>query len=500
MKKLTGELLNLAKRKSDSPVLESQGCIVTAAQLIERVERVRVYLSQNGISRVGLLADNSVDWVVFDIACQAEGICLVPIPTFFSHRQIDYLLRSASVEYLVYDQKNQSGAQRFSPLSLAALPGADELRCLVLPGERKALIPARTNKITFTSGSTGEPKGVCLSFDQCQRVAESLANAVGFADGWRHMCVLPLSTLLENIAGVYMPLLGGGTSVVYAAENLGMAGSSGLDVDKFLASIEQLQPQTMILVPQLLDVLDGAIIAGWKPPGSLKFVAVGGGRVAPAIITRAFSGGLPVYEGYGLSECASVVSLNTPASNRPGTSGQVLPHVQISDQEGEIVIDGGTFLGYLNKPSSWGKTSVSTGDVGKIDEEGFVTIAGRRTNILISSFGRNISPEWVESELLSLRFFEQVVVVGDGRPCCAALLLPARVESSDAQIQGALDQVNKGLPDYARAKFWLRLDERLGTDNGMLTDNGRLKRIQIQEHYGKQIEALYSVTEEYQAL
>ncbi len=354
-------------------------------------------------------------------------------------------------------------------------------------------MPPDTAKLTFTSGSTGNPKGVCLSAAQCWQVAESLAGAVHVAAP-RHLCVLPLSTLLENIGGVYMPMMSAGTSLVYPLEQLGMAGSSGVQTQRFLQAIAALQPNTMILVPQLLSLLDSALAAGWQAPASLAFVAVGGGRVAPAVVQRVRAAGLPVYEGYGLSECASVVSLNTAAHDRPGTSGRVLPHITVNVERGELVVRGNSFLGYLNEPQSWGNERIHTGDLGSLTEDGFVTVNGRSKNVLVSSFGRNISPEWVESELLATGAFAQVIVLGDDRPFCSALVVPAAEAADDATLQLAIDAVNATLPDYARVGRWQRLPQAFSVAAGTLTDNGRLRRDRICRDYANDIEQLYLST------
>jgi long-subunit acyl-CoA synthetase (AMP-forming) len=231
-------------------------------------------------------------------------------------------------------------------------------------------------------------------------------------------------------------------------------------------------------------------------PDSLQFVAVGGGRVAPAVLQRVRAAGLPVYEGYGLSECASVVSLNTRAQDRAGTSGRVLPHVTVNVQDGELVVCGNSFLGYLNAPQTWGVEKIYTGDLGSVTEDGFVKVSGRSKNLLVSSFGRNISPEWVESELLATGVFEQVIVLGDDRPFCCALIVPAPNSLGDAALQRAIDAVNRTLPDYARVAVWLRLQQPFSVAQGTLTENGRLRRVTICQHYAKEIEELYVSTQQ----
>ncbi|MEH6588333.1 MAG: AMP-binding protein [Halioglobus sp.] len=491
MKSLLGRLRELAESSPQHVALEAPDRRVLTIELLALVQELALQLRAMDVETIGLLADNSVDWVVVDLAAQIEGVCLVPLPLFFSDGQIHHVVNCAGLDAVFYD----SGvATRVSALFGAGkaieIAATTALSCVVLVPQEQVLAPAGTAKITFTSGSTGEPKGVCLSTAQCFDVASSLAAAVAIENP-RHLCLLPLSTLLENIAGLYMPLLAGGTSLVYPMETLGMAGSSGIQLRPFLEAISRLQPQTMILVPQLLGLLDAALAQGWQAPDSLKFIAVGGGRVAPSVVARVRAAGLPVYEGYGLSECASVVSLNTVAADRPGTSGCVLPHIEVKQSAGELVVSGNTFLGYLGQPRSWGATDVATGDLGSVDPDGFIRVSGRKKNVLVSSFGRNISPEWVESELLATDEIMEAVVLGDDRPFCSALLLLASPDMPETELRVLIDQVNRGLPDYARITNWHLLSQSLALEEGLITDNGRLKRERIREKFAQQIELLY---------
>jgi len=493
-------LLALQDRAYNSPsdiVLQGNGVSLSAADLLEKINGLIEELEKTGANTIALYADNSPQWAVVDLACQFAGICLIPIPTFFSTAQIDHLLCSAGVELLIFQETLGKSLDAKHCSHLWPMSALDGYSVAVLGPLHTVSRPEHSSKITFTSGSTGQPKGVCLSVDQCLKVAESLARAIDVVEP-RHLCLLPLSTLLENIGGIYMPLLANGSSVLAAPSELGMMGSSRLSAQRLLQAIEHFQPNTMILVPQLLSVLDTALHTGWRPPRSLAFVAVGGARVAAEMVERVRAKGLPVYEGYGLSETASVVSLNTAANNRPGTSGKVLPHVSVAARCGELEVSGNAFLGYLNQPESWGLKTIQTGDVGSIDSDGYVTVEGRSKNILISSFGRNISPEWVESELMASGLFHQVLVLGDGRPYCVALLSPGDSELNDNDIADGVEAANRTLPDYARVMKWLRLDTPLSTLDGLLTENGRPRRDRIAEHFALQVDQLYQKQQQQQ--
>lgn len=358
-----------------------------------------------------------------------------------------------------------------------------------------AHLPEGTAKITFTSGSTGAPKGVCLSLEQQIRIAGAIAESVP-ANAIRHLCVLPLSTLLENVAGVYAPLLKTGEIVIPPLANLGFSGSALTQPERLLHAISQLRPHSMILLPELLLFLVGAVKQGWRPPEELEFLAVGGARVSPLLLQQAEALGLPVYEGYGLSECASVVSLNRPTAAQPGSVGKPLPHVRVSIEEGEVVVSGNPFLGYVGEPASWYPKAINTGDLGYIDDAGFLHLHGRKKNLLISSFGRNISPEWVESELLAGPLIAQAIVVGDAQPYCAALIHARRPDIQDKDIQIWIDSINQRLPDYARVRYWARLEKSLAAVSGLLTENGRPRRVAIQAHFADEIASLFASSQQ----
>ncbi len=470
---------------------------LTRDQLIVRCERLAELLAKEKLETLALLADNGIDWLVIDLAYQKAGIRLLPLPTFFYRQQLQHTLANVKPDAIVTNTADWIAQEMLSgPMSL---PDTDLYLYRLTQADSPCALPACTGKITFTSGSTGNPKGVCLSNDQLLRQAQALAQAVNLSKP-RHLCVLPLTTLLENVGGIYVPLIAGGEVVVPGLTELGFTGSSSVDPKKLTAAISRYQPNSMILTPQLLMLLIAAANAGWQAPTSLQFVAVGGSRVAPELIQQAQARGIPAYEGYGLSECASVVSLNTSEQHNPLSSGRPLPHLQIEVEAGEIIVRGNAMLGYVNDPASWGQDRIRTGDLGELDEEGYLYIRGRRKNLLISSYGRNISPEWVESELLSNPVLLDCLVYGDAKPFCVALISPRKAETSDQEIQQWLDEKNGALPDYAQIKDWYRLPQPLVTKPQLLTDNGRPKREAIFNHYREVLEQLYTNHDEMNGL
>lgn len=444
-------------------------------------------LQDLGIERLAVMLDNGLTWVVADLACRETGICSVPLPTWFSSSQLDHVVRTTGVQAVMCPP----GAWPLPQLASRVTP-LDESTALIhlkVVGAAAALPPG-TGKVTFTSGSTGVPKGVCLSNEQLDRQARFLSAAVGL-NRPRHLCVLPLSTLLENVAGVYAPLMSGGDVIVPSLAEVGFTGSSRLDSNQFIALISRTRPESLILTPELLQLLVLSAQRGWSVPDSLVFVAVGGARTAPVLLEEAQSLGIPVYEGYGLSECASVVSLNLPGRAKVGSCGHPLDHLDVRLVDSEVIVAGNAMLGYADEPESWGQETIRTGDLGSFDSEGFLHIEGRRKNLIISSFGRNISPEWVESQVLAEAAFSDCVVFGDARPYCVALLSTASSDTPDAAIQTSLERINATLPDYAHIRAWCRLARPLSSEPELKTANGRPVRDVILSRYRHEIEHLY---------
>ena len=457
-------------------------------QLEHKVNQAAQLLSPFKDQVVALYEDNSPAWIIIDLACRLSHVILLPLPMFFSQQQLQHAIKQAGVVAIIYGDKNVLDKSTELGFDEQSIP--IEGLSLTKLSLNKVPLPKNTAKITFTSGSTGQPKGVCLSNEQQTNVAEALLEAINLG-ATRHLSILPFSTLLENIGGIYAPLLSGGSVIALSQQSLGFNGSSGFDLIKLTATITDYQPQSMILLPELMQALLAAIKQGWQLPKSLRFIALGGSKVSVSLLQQAHDLGLPVFEGYGLSECGSVVSLNTPADRLLGTIGKVLKHVSVAIENNEIVVSGNTFLGYIDDVASWQQEKVYTGDLGLFDEQNYLHINGRKKNLIISSFGRNINPEWVESELLASGLLQYAVLFGDAKPYCVAVVQPRNNEVNDALIQKIVDAVNQGLPRYAQVVRWLRVSTPMTCDNKLITSNGRPIRKNIYQQYQTSIEHLY---------
>jgi len=482
---LTERALNRGQEKA----ITSGKLSVDNASLLNRVDRLATELSAFHFQCIALYMDNCIDWIIADLAAMKLGITVIPIPLFFSQGQVQHLIQDAGIEAVLCQEFD---SKLFNIKDRVAL---NSIQLVLLDNSQQPDISQlnKVAKITYTSGSTGQPKGVCLSVNNIENVCLALANTLADQGIKRHLCIMPLATLLENIAGVYVPLIMGNCIQVEPLSELGFQQSSQFDAIQFATCIERCQPDSLILLPQLLKSVIQLKQANPNYFNSLKFAAVGGGKSAQSALEQAHQLGLPVYEGYGLSECAATVSLNTPLHNKPGSVGKVLSHTQVRiDQSGEIIVSGQTMLGYLHQDdlNRSQQAEVHTGDLGYIDDEGYLYISGRRKNLLVSSFGRNIAPEWVESELSQSPLVSQVAIFGDAKPYISAIITPQE-NVTDGQIQTLLETLNKNLPDYAQVKGWIRSKEAFSTQNQLLTDNGRIRRDFILKAYEEAFEKLY---------
>jgi len=482
-------LSSIRKRPAAEPIIMEGGCAVSVAEFLKLVDDYRRTLSEHKLVKVALLARNSAEWIAVDLACQGSEVCLIPLPGFFSDSQLLASARAAGVDAIITDDRQRGHALANQLGTTTELPGCAQLSIYGIADLSSADIPSGTSKITFTSGSTGEPKGVCLSAQQQLTVARSLRHAINLNKP-HHLCLLPLSTLLENVGGVYSALLADGVVTVLAESEDVFLGSAALDTPLLTRALDRHRPGSIILLPQMLLGLVALLRAGWRPPAETKFAAVGGARVSASLIGEARSLGLPIYEGYGLSEVASVACLNTPDCDKPGSAGYPLSHLTLSAEQGEIVLYGNAFLGYLGQPETWNAPKVATGDLGYLDEQGFCHIVGRKKNVLISGYGRNISPEWPESELLRHPQITQCVVVGDSQPHCGALISTA-AGVNDSDVQSAIDDANAALPDYAQVRTWCRLPNDVASDGRYFTDNGRPRRAAIARDFAELIGSMY---------
>ena len=478
---------------ADRPALTDGQHSLSYQQLAEQVSLLANWLQHLPAQRFAISGPNSISWIIADLALAVSDKICVPLPRFFSAAQQAYILDTAAIEIIL--ETEQLTGSFASPV-----PGLWYRQVPLAGSHSIPSFPIPSGKVTFTSGTTGSPKGVCLSWAQQAATLAGLVQALGTEFGaavqteqLRHYCLLPLSTLLENQAGVYLPLALGQQIIVLNESQSGLSGSSKLDLAQLAQSLAKYQPHSLILTPQLLQAL--LLICQQQPAlaTSFRFIAVGGAHCAPALLALAAKLGLPVYQGYGLSEAGSVVALNLPAANRPGSVGKALSHVQLRINAGQIEVKGQLYAGYLGEAPRDADSWLATGDLGQLDSDGYLNIDGRSKQLLISSFGRNISPEWLEAELQLCPAIAQAMVCGDAKPWLSALIVP-RSAKQLTELSTQLQALNARLPDYAQIRTVLLLNEPFSSQNQQLTDNGRLRRQHILAQYQQPLAQLYHLT------
>jgi len=470
---------------------------LTYSELAILIELLTYRLNNASAKVLGLAMDNSPAWAIADLAAMELNLPVVPLPYFFSSEQTIHAIEDAGINVVLSDQPillKQVLDECGKKIKQEKQYLIEDKIVTEFTLETKTLheLPKGTAKITYTSGTTGKPKGVCLDLLALNRVALSLLEATKAKPADRHLSILPLSTLLENIAGLYVPLLAGATTVLMPSAQVGLSGTTGLNITTLMEALGLSRATTTVLTPELLNALVSAIEAGYTKPAHLRFVAVGGASVSPQLLNRAEMMNFPVYEGYGLSECASVVALNTPESRKVGSVGKPLPHASIKFNEcGEILVQGACLLGYVGDPAD--KESIqyfATGDIGHLDEDGYLYITARKKNQFITSFGRNVAPEWVERELTVSSSIAQAAVFGEAKAWNIAIIVPAK-NATSADIDIAIAKTNQSLPDYARVSLWIPADTSFTPQNNQLTANGRLRRASIWQQYKDRVDEMY---------
>ncbi len=434
--------------------------------------------------------DNGPAFVALDEAALAGGHVHVPLPPFFNDEQALHALDAAGVDTLVVSPLL---AERWPQWPWRSHTLAGEQVCIAPRQAEPRALPTGTVKITFTSGTTGRPKGVCLGTSALDRIANGLVQALGPLGIERHLSVLPYAVLLENVAGSMAARRQGATLVSLPTRSVGLTGSSQFEPAVFDRALREHGANSVILLPQMLRAWCAWLArSGQRASPDLRFVAVGGAAVGAPLLAHAHALGIPAYEGYGLSEAASVQTLNLPGANRAGSAGRVLPLGQVRIAPGgEIEVRGSLHLGYLGDPTpvpDWWPS----GDLGRLDDEGYLHIEGRRKNVLITAYGRNVSPEWVETALTSQPAIAQAVVLGDGQAWLDAVLwpVPSPAGANAAALTEAVAHTNAALPDYARIGHWVAADLARDMADGLFTPNGRPVRERVLARYGPALAAI----------
>lgn len=410
-----------AKGRPDATAFREGERSLTWSDLARAVSRAAAGFAAGprcvGLARVGL------DYVIGDLAATLAGCRVVPVPGFCSAGQVAHLLADSGATLIDRLPAGAAGV----PLTYAS----------------------DATRVIYTSGTTGRPKGVILGDRQLTASTRGLLQVISAGPADRYLSVLPQAQLLEQICGIFLPILAGAETVLCPEGTTCLFSGDGRAMARRAAACD---PTVTVLAPRQLTLWVAALREGISAPRSLRYVAVGGAPVSPALLTEARALGLPVAEGYGLSEACSVVAL-TPADAPGGSAMQPVPGVHLWIEDGEIVVDGPTVMsGYLGRAPQDGPWR--TGDLGRI-EGGRLSMLGRRDAMILRASGRNIAPEWVEAAALA----------DPAVPGAALVLLPddrlvlVMAAMAAPRMADLLDRLSD-LPAYARPDALVIADPR----------------------------------------
>jgi long-chain acyl-CoA synthetase len=558
---------------------------ISSSELLARVRRVALALDRLGVGkgdRVALLAESGPLWTIADYAILATGAVNVPIYPTQPPAQVDYILEESEPKLLFVSSRRQARRVR-SVLDARpdlkvvtfelGVEGYEDVAALEQRGgEIEEETPARFDElrggvrsedvasIIYTSGTTGEPKGVVLTHRNIVFDAVSASEFITCEPDDVALSFLPLSHIFER-------------TVLYLALRCGVTIAYAESIEAVAGNMAEVRPTLMTAVPRLFEkmydrilktgaklsparrrlfdwsleigrawavatdsgarvspwlrakhaIADRLVFAKWREAvgGRMRRFVSGGAPLSPDLAYAFLGAGIPILQGYGLTETSPVIAVNTlaPRGNRVGTVGRAIPGVEVRiAEDGEILTRGPhVFREYFRKPQEteavldadgWFRT----GDIGRLDADGFLTITDRKKDLLKTSSGKYVAPQPIEGLLVMSPMIDQAVLVGNGRKYVAALVAPNRewlrawaaengVEGGDEAITAdprAVDAVRAEvarltphLADYERIKRVALLPTEFSIEGGELTPTLKVRRRFIEEKYRPVIDDLY---------
>ncbi|MBN1268664.1 MAG: AMP-binding protein [Kiritimatiellae bacterium] len=514
--------------------------------LLERTHRIAEALAELGVKpgdRVGIFLENVPEWPEIYFGLTGLGAVCTHVDAKLQEQEVAHILRDSGTSVLVADAKEY-------PLLRDIEPNLPDLRAVLLIGGRDVL-PVTSKKVQYldyesalndaedkasadgraydrhapqeddlasliyTSGTTGRPKGAMLTHRNLTANVEACTKVLDLHETDNFLLVLPLHHSFAFTTNLLLPVLA--ASEISFVESLKTVGENTREVC----------PTVLIGVPLLLEKMHKRIMAGLKEKkaahllyrlglkkligkgihkklgGKLRFVITGGGPCPLDVIHGFMYLGIPILEGYGLTETAPVLTVNPPAGPRPGTIGKALPGVELTvmdtgpDGSGEIAAKGPNIMkGYYNAPEATAEVFrdgwFMTGDLGFIDGDGYVTITGRKKNLIVNREGKNIHPEEVEEAICRSPFILEALVLGyspDGdrkREQVGAIVVPNQ-EAIDAHaakeqkhfsdrdvqdlIRAEVKRASQAIAEYKRPRRIQIRYEEFGR-----TSTGKIKR------------------------
>jgi long-chain acyl-CoA synthetase len=558
---------------------------ISTAELVDRVRRLSKALLELGVERgdrVALMSENGPHWPTVDFATLCAGAVLVPVYPTLLPDQASYIAGNCGAKVVIAETaahlegflanidklpdvrhfvliKGTSSDPRVITLDKLIEKGAGA-DAAEFEARARAVQPDDLATFIYTSGTTGTPKGVMLTHGNIASNVSSGLSVLGLDRKFVVLSFLPLSHSFERTVD-YCYFLEGCT-IAYA-ESVALVSQN----------MQEVKPHVFVSVPRVYEKVYSKVQEGvaagspikqklfaWavgvgraalpyrlkrrKPPGFLgiqlgladklvfskikarlggrfEFAISGGAPLARDIAEFFWGAGLPIYEGYGLSETSPVISVNTRENVKMGAVGQPLPGIEVKiAEDGEILSKGPNIMkGYWGMEKETAEVIDSegwfhTGDIGEIDSEGFLRITDRKKELIINAYGKNVAPAPIENALKNSRYISQAVVIGDRRKFLAALLVPdfealkpwaekqgISVASNEKLIADPkvreligkeVTAVNANLAGFEKIVAWELLPNEFTLETGEITPTLKVKRRVINQKYGHVIDRLYA--------
>ena len=551
------------------------------AEAVNEIALGLVDLGVQAGDRVSILADTRPEWTLASFAISAAGAVVVPIYPTNSPEECRWVLGNSGAAAVVADNEGQLakiqkvrdelpelrhtiGIERGGgEITLDDLRergrGASEQTRGELEQRVAAVEPGDAYTIVYTSGTTGPPKGVVLTHGNAMSVGDMVEEIDFVSAGDVSYLYLPLAhvfaltvqvgsfdagtgivyfggdskqiipeiaetqpTYLPSVPRIFEKLYAMGTAQLAKAspqerERFAQAVALGLKVRQLEHAGEQV-PEDL---QKAFDEADEKIFKGVRQlfGGHVRQAVTGAAPIAPEILEFFYAAGVPVLEGWGMTETTGVGTVATLDHFKFGTVGRPMPgvEVRIADEDGEILMRGpNVFREYWGNPAATAETLIDgwlhTGDIGELDDDGYLKITGRKKDIIITAGGKNLTPANLENDLKQSRFISQAVMYGDRRPYPVALItldaeeigpwakehdLPADPEQlAEAEpvkelIQEELDRANAKYAQVEQIKRFKILDHDLSQETGELTPTLKVKRNVVYDRYADLFDELY---------
>ncbi|QKL04587.1 AMP-binding protein [Pseudomonas sp. NY5710] len=438
----------------------------------------------------GIAMRSCYEWVYTLLAIQKVGAVLLPVPIEFSDDQIASLLGKATA-VLVRDEKTAKRLHDILPDKPCFIPG--QLMNQAIGEEWRnedELIPDGIVSIIHTSGTTSKPKGVMIRDEAVSLLVDNVMKRLP-QQPLHYFSIVPMSLLIEQVLGVFIPILSGGT-LTLMPEGVPEYGAASGNARHYLELIAPNEPNFLYLPPKLLEEANMLLqdcsvqqLFGAQCP----HIITGGAKIPVSVLEALEAHGVQVFEAYGLSENSSIISLNSPAERRIGSAGKLLDGIEPKLVDGELLVRTPTLCaGYYNADDTACDLSdgyLHTGDIAEL-RDGYLYITGRKKHVIILSTARNISPEWVENVYKESPLVDDMIVMGEGKDEPCAIVLSG---AGSDQVRREMERLEHRLADFARVRQIRVIEDIAQFREQFYTVTGRPRRAEIEARFIDQMYA-----------